>query len=191
MFLSKSHFSKSLVSVATTIGFVAIGNFVSIDAANAFSVTFGNGDVNTFTNSGFESSTNGWSTYGDVTTIGSGIVSGNGTSVNPVSGSNQAIITNSYSIGSDRDDDNSLTFNQSGIDPLDADTITTNHTGEDLQTSLGLDTDAFSIDRDPAVSGFPRTSKEGSGMFQDITVNISTDDVTIDILASANKKLCR
>ena len=172
MFLSKSNFSKCLISVASTVGLVTMGNFIFIDATHAFSVTFGNGDVDTFTNSGFENSTTGWSTIGDVTT-NTGI-----DGVNPISGSNQAIITNSYKIEGNRDDDNSLTFNQSGTNPVDADTITTNHTGDDLQTFLGLGTNALSIDRNPAVSGFPRTSKEGSGMYQDITISISAADVT-------------
>lgn len=170
MSLSQSNFSKSLVSVVTTVGLVTIGNFIFIDAANAFGVSFSNG--------GFESTTNNspdsWSTTGDVTT-NTGI---DGIGISPISGSNQAIITNSYKIESDRNDDSSYTFNQSGNNPVDADTITTNHTGNDLQTSLGLGTYDLSIDRATPVSGFPRTSKEGSGMYQDITVNISAPDVT-------------
>ena len=178
MSLSKFNFSKSLIAVASTFGLVSMGNFIFINSAHSFSVTFGNNDVDTFTNSGFENSLDGWSTIGDVTTIGADVVQGNGSSVNPISGSFQAIITNSYTTSGDRNDDSSLTFNQSGTNPVDADTITTNHTGDDLQTFLlGSGTeDALSIDRDTVVSGFPRTSKEGSGLYQDITITIDAAD---------------
>lgn len=171
MLLSQSNFSKSLILVTHTLGLVTISNAVFISRANAFSITFGNGDVDTFSNSGFENSTTGWSTIGDVTT-NTGI-----DGISPIAGSNQGIITNAHIIEGDRNDDRSLIFNQSGTNPVDADTITTNHTGNDLQTYLGLNTDGLSIDRNSAVSGFPRTPKEGSGMYQDITVNISADDV--------------
>jgi hypothetical protein len=156
MSLFQSNFSKSLITVAGTIGLLT----VFVDAAGAFGVTFNNG--------GFENSTSGWSTIGDVTTNG-GI---NG--VNPIGSNSQAIITNSYINSGTRNDNNGWNFNQSGTNPVDADTISN---GSDLQTHLGLGINALSIDRSPAVPGFPRTSKEGSGMFQDITINITADDV--------------
>lgn len=141
-----------------------MGNFILTNGAYAFNVTFSNGDFET-------DLTTGWSTIGDVTRS-TGI-----DDVNPIGGSNQAIITNSYKIEGDRDDDNGFTFNQSGTNPVDADTITNNHTGDDLQTFLGLATNDLSIARSPEVPDFPRTSKEGSGMYQDIEVTISPDDV--------------
>ena len=167
MYLSHSNFPKALISVLSTVGLVTIGNFICIDAAHGFNVTFENG--------GFENTTDGlpdsWSTIGDVTTNTD--IDG----VSPISGSNQAIITNAYKIEGDRNDDNSFTFNQSGTNPVDADTISDNHTGDDLQTFLGLGINDLSIDRNPEVTGFPRTSKEGSGMYQDIEIAISTEDV--------------
>ncbi len=167
MFLSHSNFPKVLISVLSSVGLVTVGNFIFINAAHGFGVTFENG--------GFENTTDGlpdsWSTIGDVTT-NTGI-----DGVNPISGSNQAIITNAYNIEGDRTDDSGFTFNQSGTNPVDADTITDNHTGDDLQSFLGLATNDLSIDRNPVVTGFPRTSKEGSGMYQDIEITISTDDV--------------
>ncbi|MGF1590591.1 MAG: hypothetical protein ACFCU7_15395 [Pleurocapsa sp.] len=161
--MTLSRFSQSISTVATVLGLMTLSNLVLIDSAAAFSVTFVNG--------GFEDpiagSQNGWTTTGDVTT-NTGI-----DGINPTSGSNQAIITNAHTT---RDDDSGLSFNQSGTDPVDADTIPTNQTGDDLQTSLGLETDALSIARS---DGLPtaRTSKEGSGMYQDFTVNISQADI--------------
>ncbi len=165
MYLSHSNFPKALISVLSTVGLVTIGNFICIDAAHGFSVTFDNG--------GFEEDlSTGWSTIGDVTR-NTGI-----DEVNPISGSNQAIITNSYIIESDRADDGIHTFNQSGTNPVDADTISDNHTGNDLQTFLGLGITDLSIARNPEIPDFPRTSKEGSGMYQDIEITISTTDVS-------------
>lgn len=161
--MTLSRFSQSISTVATVLGLVAIGNLVLIDSAAAFSVTFANG--------GFEDpiagSQNGWSTFGDVTT--NTRIDG----INPTSGSNQAIITNANTT---RNDDSSFNFNQSETDPVDADTIPTNNTGTDLQTSLGLQADALSIDRSDGLPT-PRTSKEGSGMYQDFTVNITQADI--------------
>ena len=168
MSLSHSNFSKALISVLNTVGLVTVGNFIFINAAHGFGVTFENG--------GFENTTDGlpdsWSTIGDVTT-NTGI-----DGVSPISGSNQAIITNSYIIEGDRADDGIYTFNQSGTNPVDADTISDNHTGDDLQTFLGLGINDLSIARSPEIPDFPRTSKEGSGMYQDIEITISADDVT-------------
>jgi hypothetical protein len=164
MWLSQSNFSKSLILTAHTLGLAAISNVLLINGANAFDITFSNG--------GFESGTSSWSTIGDVTT-NTGI-----DNVTPISGSNQAIITNAYKIEGGRNDDSGLTFNQSGTNPVDADTIANNHTGQDLQTFLGLGINDLSIDRDPVVSGFPRTSKEGSGIYQDLSFTVTADDVT-------------
>ena len=169
MSLSHSNFSKALISVLSTVGLVTVGNFIFIDTAHGFNVTFDNGSFDD-PNDG-SGTLNNWSTIGDVTT-NTGI-----DGVTPISGSNQAIITNAYNIEGDRTDDGIYTFNQSGTNPVDADTITDNHTGSDLQTFLGLGINDLSIDRNPVVTGFPRTSKEGSGMYQDIEITISTDDV--------------
>jgi hypothetical protein len=163
--MSLSYLSKSLISVAGTFGLVTISNLLLIDPAGAFDISFSNG--------GFEDSTTGWTTTGDVTTNTTGI-----SGVNPVSDSSQGIITNSHKDTSDRIDDNGLVFNQSGTNPVDADTIPTNHSGQDLQTFLGLDQNALSIARNPVVSGFNRTPKEASGMYQDLSFTVLAADVT-------------
>ncbi|HEY9767591.1 MAG TPA: hypothetical protein V6C71_03675 [Coleofasciculaceae cyanobacterium] len=165
--MTLSRFSQSISTVVTVLGLMTLSNLVLIDSAAAFSVTFDNG--------GFENTTgaspDGWTTTGDVTT-NTGI-----DSINPISGSNQAVITNSYTTNTgDRNDDSNFSFNQSGTNPVDADTIPTNNTGDDLQTSLGLETDALSIGRSDGLAA-PRTSKEGSGMYQDFTVSISQADI--------------
>lgn len=161
--MSLANFSKSLITVASTVGLVTISNATWIAPAGAFNITFSNG--------GFDSGITGWSTIGDVT-ISTGL-----DSVTPISNPNQAIITNAYKLEGDRNDDNGYTFNQSGTNPVDADTISNNHTGNDLQTFLGLGINDLSINRNPIVSGFPRTSKEGSGIYQDLTFTVTPQDV--------------
>ena len=186
----KLNFTQSFFQFTSTLGLIAIGNCLIINSADAFSINGGSG----ITNGGFEQSidgtnpTNGWSTTGDVTTIIENRVSAAGTAVNPVSGSRQAILTNAYDTSKDMnraDDVERLTetgptaplnFNQSGTNPVDADTV--EPTTGDLQSFLGLETNSLSIPREnPANPGDPRTSKEGSGMTQTFTVEITTTDV--------------
>lgn len=157
---------QSWIAVTGTISCLTLGNLMWINSAYGFTVTFSNGD--------FDSPTDldGWSTIGDVD-INTGI-----DGVNPLTSPNQAIITNAHTTTGDRIDD-PFSFNQSGTEPVDADTITDNHTGDDLQTFLGLDTNDLSISRANSDNDADvRTSKEGSGMYQDIEINISGDDVT-------------
>ena len=161
--------------LASFLGFLALSNFVFINSAKAFSVTLNNPDFNT--------STTGWQTVGDVTTIGSNVIRANGNFINPTSSSNQAIITNAFN--SRVDDANSsgdsLNFNQSGTDPSDADTSTSTNGGNDVQTELGLPLSAFSIDRNPPQTDNPRTSKEGSAIYQDFTVTLDAGETGFDI----------
>lgn len=164
--------------LASLFGLLAISNFVVVNSVEAFSVTLTNLDFET-------GSTSGWSTAGDVDVIGSNEVQANGSFINPVSpGSNQAIITNAYNSRVDDVDnlDNALSFNQSTIDPLDADTNDdTADPGNELQTALGLPTSAFSIERNPVIAGNPRTSKEGSAIYQDFTVTLGAGETGFDI----------
>ena len=191
--MSQVNFSQSISKLAGTLSFIALMNCLAAKSADAFSI---NGGSN-LTNGGFEQTidganpTNGWSTTGDVTTIIANEVQAAGTAVNPVSGNSQAILTTAYNNlgGTARVDDVEslaegemgpaapLNFNQSGTNPVDADTDPNNHTGDDLQTFLGLDTNSLSIEREPAVSGVPRTSKEGSALLQNFTVEITQADV--------------
>ena len=175
--MTLSNFLKSNSRLASLFGFLAISNFVVINSAEAFSVTLTNRDFET-------GSTTGWSMAGDVDVIGSGIVSADGVNIDPIQGSFQAIITNAYNSQVDDVDnlDNPLSFNQSGTDPLDADTNDdTADPGNDLQIELGLPTSAFSIDRNPVISGNPRTSKEGSAIYQDFTVTLGAGETGFDI----------
>jgi hypothetical protein len=169
--MSLFNFTKSISTIAGTLGLVAIGNLLSIDSANAFSVDFKNG--------GFEQSIAGsqnhWNTIGDVDTTGT--IDG----ISPTNLINQAIITTGYRQGNyadpigNRNDDSGYNFNQSNVDPVSADT---NSNADLLQGHLSLNTNAFSIDRVGGIPGIgPRTSKEGSGMYQEFTVNVTAQDV--------------
>ena len=199
--MSQFNCSRSITRfsrLTTSLGFLLFGNFFLSNSANAFSINSGAG----ITNGGFEQSidgtnpTGGWSTIGDATTNGASTVQfsnlltgGTGTPgfVDPIAGMNQAIITTAFDLSSRVDDTNAptmgpridLEFNQSGSDPVDADTDPNNHSGDDLQTFLGLDTDSLSIARENADPGAtdPRTSKEGSGLSQTFTIEISAQDV--------------
>ncbi|VEP12765.1 conserved exported hypothetical protein [Hyella patelloides LEGE 07179] len=174
--MTLSHFIKSSSRVASLVGCLALSNLTNVNSAEAFSVTL--------TNTDFETSTTGWQTVGDVTTIGSNAVQANGVNINPIApGSNQAIITNAYNSRTDdvNSSGGSLSFNQSGTDPLDADTSTTTNPGSDVQTELGLPLSAFSIERNPSQPGNPRTSKEGSAIYQDFTVNLDAGETGFEI----------
>ena len=179
MFLSRS--TKSFSTIASTLGLISLSNLIFINSANAFSVTFQNG--------GFENSivgnnpTGGWNTYGDVTTTGT--IDG----ISPTNLSNQAILTTGYIDGTynvngedvDRLDDSGFNFNQSGTNPVSADT---NPNADVLQESLGLGTNALSIDRSSTQLNTlygPRTSKEGSAMYQQFNVNIGPNDDSFTI----------
>jgi hypothetical protein len=168
-------FTKSISTVATTLGLVTISNLTLINSANAFNVTFQNG--------GFESSIgggsqNGWNTIGDVTTTGTI------NSISPTDAAKQAIITTGYLQGNyadpvgNRNDDSGYKFNQSYTNPVSADT---NSNADLLQGHFGFNTNAFSINRNPAIPDNPRTSKEGSGMYQDFTVTLGSGETGFKI----------
>ena len=170
MFLFRS--TKSFSTIAGTLGLISVSNLIVVNSANAFSVTLQNGS---FENSIVGSNpTGGWNTYGDVTTTGTI------DSISPTNLVNQAILTTGYIDGTydgiDRRDDNGFNFNQSGTNPVSADT---NPNTDVLQTELGLGTDALSIDRSTEQLNNlygPRTSKEGSGMYQQFNVTIAPND---------------
>ena len=181
MFLFRS--TKSFSTIATTLGLISVSNLILINSANAFSVTLQNGS---FENSIVGNNpTAGWNTYGDVTTIGA--IDG----INPKDPVRQAILTTGYIDGTynvdgediDRRDDNGFNFNQTSQNAGETDTnpvsADTNPNTDILQESLGLGTNAFSIDRStPELNTLygPRTSKEGSGMYQQFNVTIGPND---------------
>ena len=174
--MSAFNLSKSTSLFTSTIGLIALSNLTTIDSAHAFSVTFNNG--------GFESSIGGtsgvtqnsWNTIGDVTTSPAIY------SISPTNGARQAIVTTGYTLGSDsgtaRDDDNGLTFKKSNNNPVNADTNST----AQLQNHFDFSSNAFSIDRSAGAT-FPgaRTSKEGSGMYQDFSVTLGAGETSFDL----------
>ena len=159
------------------ISIAVVSNLYSINSANAFNVNFSNG--------GFESSLTGWDTIGNVSTTTSNVVqasNGDIGFVNPLAGTNQAVVTTAYDTNSRIDDFDSgnatLDFHQPADNPVDSDTITENNSGNDFQTQLGLNTFDLSIPRVNGDTATNRTSKEASAIYQDITVEITAQDVT-------------
>lgn len=181
MFLFRS--TKSFSTIAGTLGLISVSNLIVVNSANAFSVTLQNGS---FENSIVGSNpTGGWNTYGDVTTTGTI------DSISPTNLVNQAILTTGYIDGTynvdgediDRRDDNGFNFNQTSQNAGEPDTnpvsADTNPNTDVLQESLGLGTNALSINRStPQLNNLygPRTSKEGSGMYQQFNVTIAPND---------------
>jgi hypothetical protein len=167
-------FTKSISKVAGTLSLVTISNLIFINSANAFNVTFQN---DSFEDS-IAGSQNGWNTIGDVTTTGTI------DDISPTNAAKQAIITTGYIQGNyaspigNRNDDSGFKFNQSFTNPVSADT---NSNADLLQGHFGFNTNAFSIDRNPAITGNPRTSKEGSGMYQDFTVTLGSGETGFKI----------
>ena len=181
MIMSLFHLNQFFAIATSTLGIITLGNLVSINAANAFGVTFQNTNFDD-PNDGSGTLAN-WSTHGDVSTAGDINYTSPGGTVSPISGANQAIITTGYVDGTydgtERDDDGSFEFNQSGFNPLDADT---NSNSGDLQSQLGFGVNAFSIPRTGSILPDPRTTKEGSAMYQDFTITLdgSEDNFTIN-----------
>jgi hypothetical protein len=169
------HFPKSISKVASILSLVTVSNLILINSANAFGVTFQNDSFESSIGGG---SQNGWNTIGDVTTTGTI------DSISPTDETKQAILTTGYVQGNypspigNRNDDGDPKFNQSNINPISADT---NPDADLLQGHFGFNTNAFSINRNPAVTGNPRTSKEGSGMYQDFTVTLGSGETGFNI----------
>ena len=174
-----SRLIQSISLAAGTFSLVAVHNFMLMSSAQAFSVTFSNGS--------FDDPIDGsgtlvdWLTIGDVNTVN------RIDNIDPLSGVNQAIITTGYIQGnypapiSNRNDDNDFNFNQSGTNPVNADV---NNGVDELQSHFGFGTDAFSIARvGGTLAGItPRTSKEGSGMYQqfDVTLDAGEDGFKVE-----------
>ncbi|WP_144876471.1 PFE-CTERM domain-containing protein [Hyella patelloides] len=158
--------------IAIFASLFSLGNLITLDSANAYSVDFSNGD--------FQSSTSldgpaGW------TGTGSTDIGGTYSGVD-FNGTNQGIITTACPSGNltlclnDRNDDpgtNTGTFNLRTQDQISASPEIAA-----LQTQLGLSANDFSIQRE--IDGTPlvdtegnplyRLPKEGSAIFQDITI---------------------
>ncbi len=165
-------FIQKFTPIAIVASFLSLGNLITANSANAYSVTFGNGD---FENSTSLNGTAGW------TGIGSTEITGTYSNVNPYN-TQQGVITtacpnsNSTFCQNSRNDDPPTatgTFNLLGKDQLSASPEIHN-----LQDSLGLSPNALSIPREfggtPLLDteGKPlyRTPKEGSAIFQNIEI---------------------
>lgn len=167
---------KTLLSVASIVG---VSSLIPFTSAHAYSVNFNNGD--------FESPVNfndrlGWEGVGDTSRLGTY------STVAPFD-TNQGVITTacpgtSFPTGECRDnrnDDTTTTlgqFNNSGNDQISASV----EAAGNLQSLLGLSSNSLSIPREidgvvfDGTNGNPlitRTPKEGSALYQDITI---TDD---------------
>ncbi len=167
---------KKFTPITLVACFLSLGNLIAANSANAYSVTFGgNGDFES-TNTSLNG-TNGWNGFGSTD------INGTYSGVSP-SNTKQGIITtacpnsNSTFCQNSRNDDPGTTtgtFNLLGKDQLSASPEVAN-----LQTQLGLSPNAFSIPRKigsvtyDGTGGNPalyRTPKEGSAIFQNITVS--------------------
>jgi hypothetical protein len=155
-----STFNKYLTSISTTIGLLSIANLGSIDTAQAFSANL--------TNGGFESSfSDGWTTTGDSSRQATF------QSISPSSGSNQALITNTYETRNDDSPASTGIFNPSGTNPISA---SIEQSGN-LQNFLGLSANSLSIPRENSLISGLRTPKEGSGFKQTFTVTEGGDAI--------------
>jgi hypothetical protein len=164
---------QKITPIAIIASFLSLGSLITANSVNAYGITFSNGD---FENSTLLNGSNGW------TGIGSTDIRGTYSGVNP-SNTQQGVITtacpnsNSTFCQNSRNDDPGTTtgtFNLLGKDQLSASPEIA-----DLQTSLGLSPNALSIFREiggvkyDGTSGNPilyRTPKEGSAIFQNITI---------------------
>ena len=178
--------TQKLTRLSLITTFIGVSSLTTSELAQAYSIApVTNGDFNSFTTL---DGSNGW------TGLGSTDISGSYTGDNvSFDGSNQGIITTACPAsgtfcGSRDDDPNSATpytFNLRGQDQLSASPEVAT-----LQTGLNLSAEAFSINRvidgiiynggsgaGEASPALYRTAKEGSAIFQDITIN-NDGDVT-------------
>ena len=169
---------KNKACYVKSILFLALSNFIAVNPAQAFSVTFDNTGFEDTGSGGFT----GWTTTGDAS------IQSTFQTISPIAGSYQALITNgcpgtaqtgvcfdSNNPSLARNDDHPTTageFNYSGNDQISASVQK-----PDLQTFFGLSGNDLSIARENGISSGNRTPKEGSGIKQDITIVISNEDV--------------
>jgi len=179
---------KNLIRITSIASFLTLTNIIIANSAQAYSVNFTNGDFQNSVNfnNGFG---DGWDGAGNTT------LEGTYSNVAPypvdISNTVQAAITTACPStiqtgecldndgnGLPRNDDSPTsagTFNESNNDQISASIETTNN----LQSILGLSDNAFSIYRKigsvtyDGTKGNPvlrRTPKEGSAIYQDITI---------------------
>ena len=173
--------TKILTRTATITSLLTIGSLLSIDAAQAFSITYGNNNA-TDGNLGFESgsfdndsSNTVWNSTGDAG------VGATYKTVAPNAEIYQGIITTACSDNvidecidssgktTSRNDDEPTAagaYNISGSEPVSASVST-----PDLQNFLGLTADTLQIPREDGTIQGTRTPKEGSAISQTFTAD--------------------
>ena len=174
--------TQKLIRTTALTSLVTIGSLISIDAASAFSVTYGDSNA-TDGNSGFESgSFNNAAGQTVWNGIGDASVQGDFKTVVPYSLNFQGVITTACSgsasaecVGTSglpdtvRNDDNPATtgtYNASGSEPVSASVEIS-----DLQDFLGLSAGTLQIPRQGGTIGGTRTPKEGSAITQTFTAD--------------------
>ncbi|MDJ0595698.1 MAG: hypothetical protein QNJ72_37895 [Pleurocapsa sp. MO_226.B13] len=175
MFLSNSYKSFFLTTSVVVGGFV-FSSLAFTSSVAAFSVTFDNqgfeDTVDEGTNNLNDNPASGWEGTGDVYIDNSTGFS----QISPVSGNSQAVITTGRDSEVDDPATSAGTFNLSGFEPV---TATSDSSADALQDFLGLPTGALSISRSQSADNSKsRTAKEGSGIYQDISVTFSETDIS-------------
>jgi len=166
-----SHSNKSILFISSVTVGGLIFNLINVSSVAAFNVTFDNpGFEGTITPVDLNNAT-GWRGTGDAyidNTTGF-------SQVNPVTGNSQALITTGRHTVVDDPNTSISTFNFSGSDPV---TATTDSNAASLQDFLGVSPGALSISRSGSADDtLFRTSKEGSGIYQDFTVSFTQADI--------------
>ena len=171
--------TAKLTSVSLITCLIGFSNLIILELANAYSITFSNGD--------FQSSTsldgsNGW------TGVGSTEIDGPYTDDNvSFDGTNQGIITTGCTDSAtspteclDNRNDDPVNVDPNIFNLRNQDQISASPEDATLQNNLNLSANALTIFREidgvtfDGSNGQPalrRTAKEGSAIFQDITVN--------------------
>ena len=163
---------QKFTPITIIVSFLGLGSLITANSANAYSVTFSNGD---FEDSTLLDGTTGW------TGTGSTDINGTYSQVAPYD-TQQGIITTACPSGNlgvcqnDRNDDPGTTTGTFNL--RNQDQISASPELATLQTQLGLSANAFALQRE--INGTPlsdtggnplyRTPKEGSAIFQDIQI---------------------
>ena len=144
----------------------------SINPATAFSVL-------SFENGSFEndfSDGNSWQVTGDI--FRDSKSDNTFTQVDPVAGDYHLIITTGRHTVQDDPNTSASTFNYSGTDPVTATDVAGTSNDYELQRFLGLSDDALNISRaNSANDNDTRLTKEGSGIYQDFSVDFNQADI--------------
>ena len=189
-----SIYLKNLIRISSIVSLIGATNMIASNSAQAYTLSFSNGDFETSGDT--LSNGSGWEGTGSTN------IQGTYSGVTPFDTSQGAITTGCPSTiqsgecldidgdGQPRNDDSPTaagTYNLSGQDQISASPETA-----DLQTELGLSANALSIFRTidgvtyDGSNGGPvlrRTPKEGSAIYQDLTLTDNGSDITDFVLS--------